>query len=563
MKTWTVLFLGVISYVTTPPLASAQWATDGNVLCGATESQFISAAIPDGAGGAFVVWYDNRSGNFDIYAQRVDAWGVVQWTPNGIPVYAAANNQTSPAIVGDGAGGAIITWMDQGNNGERDIVAQRIDANGVLQWGVTGVELCGAQHDQFAPRAVSDGAGGAIVTWQDNRGGSDMVADVYAQRVDGSGIVQWTSDGVAISIAANAQTLQTLVGDGAGGAIITWSDNRSGPPYIYARRVSSAGVALWTVDGVLLGPAFGNDDPPQITTDGAGGAIVAWTHNASGDAAIFAQRVSPSGGMQWTIGGTLVFDAPDTQFQPQIISDGAGGAIISWVDFFLDPEDMDVYAQRVDGSGAGVWAANGVPVCTAAGTTTLPRLVPDGAGGAVIAFTDKRNSNYDMYAQRISDAGVAHWAANGVALCTETSSQFGHVVVSDGFGGAIIAWTDYRVGSEPDIYANRVSGGGAVPTAIEETPAISLTAGNSYPNPFSTETAIEMTLREERDVWVDIFDVAGRRVRAISLGRVSAGTTSLRFNGRDGLDKRLPSGVYFFRLQAGSETVTRKMVIQR
>jgi hypothetical protein len=564
MKTRTVLFLGVISHFMSPTLASAQWATDGNVLCGATGSQFISAALPDGAGGAFVVWFDARSGDYDIYAQRVDAWGVVQWMANGIPVRAAANDQTRPAIVADGADGAIIIWQDQGNNGNTDIVAQRVDADGVLQWGFTGAELCGAQHDQFSPSAVTDGAGGAIVTWQDNRSGSNMVADIYVQRVNGSGIVQWTSDGVAISTADDAQTLPTLVDDGAGGAIITWSDNRGGPPHIYAQRVNSAGVALWTTDGVLLGPAFGNDDAPQTATDGAGGAIVAWTHNPVGTGAgIYAPRVSPSGGVQWTIGGTIVCDVADTQFQPQIISDGAGGAIIGWVDFpGIEPSDMDVYAQRVNGSGAGVWLANGVPVCTAAGVTTLPRLVPDGAGGAVIAFTDRRNLNYDIYAQRISDAGEAHWAANGVALCTETSSQFGHVIVSDGFGGAIVSWIDYRSGTT-DIYANRVSGGGAIPTAIDKTPALSLIAGNSYPNPFSTETAIELTLSEEQDVSVEIFDVAGRRVRAMNMGRVSAGTTPLRFDGRDELHNRLPSGVYFCRIHAGSETITRKMVIQR
>ena len=49
---------------------------------------------------------------------------------------------------------------------------------------------------------MSDGAGGAIITWQDSRSGG---SDIYAQRIVGSGGVQWTADGVPISTAARGR----------------------------------------------------------------------------------------------------------------------------------------------------------------------------------------------------------------------------------------------------------------------------------------------------------------------------------------------------------------------
>jgi flagellar hook assembly protein FlgD len=64
-------------------------------------------------------------------------------------------------------------------------------------------------------------------------------------------------------------------------------------------------------------------------------------------------------------------------------------------------------------------------------------------------------------------------------------------------------------------------------------------------------------------VSVDIFDAAGRRVRSIDEGLRDAGASELSFDGLDQNAHALPSGVYFYRVHAGSETVTKKMVIAR
>ena len=105
--------------------------------------------------------------------------------------------------------------------------------------------------------------------------------------------------------------------------------------------------------------------------------------------------------------------------------------------------------------------------------------------------------------------------------------------------------------------------GGVVPPAVGETPAMPSIAVTNYPNPFSTTPAIEITLDHDADVNVEIFDVVGRRVHAINVGRVVAGARQVPFDGRDPAGKLLPSGLYFYRIQAGDVTVTRKMVIQR
>nr|MBA3899626.1 T9SS type A sorting domain-containing protein [Bacteroidota bacterium] len=146
------------------------------------------------------------------------------------------------------------------------------------------------------PQLISDGAGGAIITWQDRRSGL-FEADIYAQRVNESGVVQWTADGVAISTATGEQRWPQLISDDAGGAIITWTDNRSGfsESDIYAQRLNASGVVQWTADGVAISTTTGDQQNPQLISDGAGGAIITWQDQRSGNNDIYAQNVCASG----------------------------------------------------------------------------------------------------------------------------------------------------------------------------------------------------------------------------------------------------------------------------
>ena len=74
---------------------------------------------------------DHRGGaSFDIYVQRVSSAGVVAWTVSGVPLCALAGDQTGPALVLDGAGGAIVGWRDA-RSGAGDVYARRITLAGV------------------------------------------------------------------------------------------------------------------------------------------------------------------------------------------------------------------------------------------------------------------------------------------------------------------------------------------------------------------------------------------------------------------------------------------------
>jgi hypothetical protein len=449
---WSVLVLVLCSFVIGVPSIWANWVHDGVAVCTVIGEQRDPTLASDGTGGVIVTWWDNRNGYHDIYAQRVNASGSVQWTANGIVLSAAASTQQHPAIIPDDAGGAIVTWYDS-RSGNNDIYAQRVNASGAVQWTADGVALCTATGNQWHPTIISDGAGGAIVTWYDTRSGNN---DVYAQRVNSSGAVQWTANGTALCTAIGNQQYPEIVPDGAGGAIVTWYDPRSGNWDIYAQRVNASGTVQWTADGVALCTAAGDQQYPKIVSDGMCGAIVTWYDSRNGNSDIYAQRVNATGVVQWMADGVALCTDTGGQWNPTIASDDASGAIITW---YGDPGNNDIYVQRVNATGVVQWTANGVALCTAAAEQWSPKITSDGAGGAIVTWYDWRNMNYDIYAQRVNALGAVQWAANGVPLCTAAGSQSSPTIVPDGAGGAIVTWEDSRSG-DMDAYVQSVDAHG-------------------------------------------------------------------------------------------------------
>ncbi len=444
--------------------AVAGWVYGGAPVCTAAGAQTQPAIVQDDRGGAIIAWIDGRNGSFDIYAQRIDARGDARWTNAGERICTAST--LSFRLVSDMRGGAIVVW-EEARLGSADIFAQRIDSSGLLGWASGGVPVCVASGEQSSPSAESDLEGGAFIAWTDFRGGSR--SDIYAQRIDADGMPRWAANGVALCAAASDQTDSRIVPMSDGGAIAAWRDLRSGLQWdIYAQRVLGAGTPAWTIDGIAVCLAAGHKRAFELAPDGANGAIAAWSDQRSGAADIYAQRISAAGDTLWPADGACVCSAGYGQTNARVVPDQEGGAIIVWEDCRHDYYLPDIYAQRFTGSGLPVWEENGVPLCTEKGGQYRPRIAGDGGGGAIAAWVDDRyyeiaGQPYDIFAARVLPGGERPWAHYAGRICTMPESQDHLQIVPAAAGGAIAAWTDYR-GADADIYAQRLDADGN-PTA--------------------------------------------------------------------------------------------------
>jgi hypothetical protein len=94
-------------------------------------------------------------------------------------------------------------------------------------------------------------------------------------------------------------------------------------------------------------------------------------------------------------------------------------------------------------------------------------------------------------------------------------------------------------------------------------PSYQFELAQNYPNPFNPSTTISFSVARSSDVTLSIFDVRGGLVKTLLRGRREAGVHRVPWDGTDSRGSRVASGVYFYRLTAGSFRETRKMVLLR
>ncbi len=429
----------------------AQWQTDGFPVSAATGHQIKQVIVSDTTG-AIVVWEDYRGGEPDIYARKVTPAGAVQWAADGMVICNAAKLQLNPVAVSDGAGGVIVVWEDYRTGvNATDLYAQRISASGSAMWPANGVLLASQPNVQWRPMIVSDGQGGAIVAWEDYRSG---FGDVFVQRISSSGSVLWQTDGVPVATVSGTRYGPVIAVDGSGGAIIAWEENRTATEYdIYAQRINGSGVTQWGTGGLVVCTATGQQTQLAAYSTGTGNMLLAWQdfRHSSGD--IYAHILTPAG-LAFTGSGAAVCTDAATQEYPRPVPDGSGGMIVAWADYRVAAGD--IYARRVNASGVPQWASNGVALCTNAATQNNVDAAPHGLGGAIVTWTDYRIAKGDVYVQAIDNSGTPLSLTNGSPVCTHSSVQQGPVIARDYLNGAYVAWTDYRAGTG-DIYVHRVN----------------------------------------------------------------------------------------------------------
>jgi len=321
-----------------------------------------------------------------------------------------------------------------------------------------------------------------------------------------------SSANLALCTAANNQTSPVVATDGVGGAFFAWVDQRSTSTGadIYVSHVLASGTIDPAIPagGLPVCTASATQFNCRIVEDGLGGAYVSWQDNRSGTSDVYAAHVLSTGHLDpvWPANGLAVCTATNYQYIPEIAADGAHGAFVAWYDL-RNGTDKDIYAQHVELGGYidPSWPASGLPVCVAAGDQQYVHITSDGLGGAIAVWDDYRGgAESDIYAQRILPTGNVDpaWPANGAALCAATGSQNSTALVGDGSGGAVVAWVDFRAGATSDIYATHVLATGAIelgwPT---DGRALCTAAGNQ-----SAVAVTEDVARNAIVTWTDARD---------------------------------------------------------
>ena len=215
-------------------------------------------------------------------------------------VATAAADVQHPRAATDSARGAVVSWQDTRSGSPRLYAARVTAPGGALVWTLGGVPVSGGAGEQYGQEMVAAPGGGATLVWLDLRNGG--LPDVYAQRLDGLGGTLWPGD-VALCTQPTTEGAPALAGTADGGSAFAWRDLRSGTGDVYGRFVSAAGSLFGSPDGDPICDAAGDQSSPALVASGTQ-AIAAWMDRRSGTSAdIFAQRIGWAGPVSGVVDG--------------------------------------------------------------------------------------------------------------------------------------------------------------------------------------------------------------------------------------------------------------------
>jgi len=340
---------------------------------------------------------------------------------------------------------------------------------------ITGCGCLQQACQPYGPRLTGDGTGGAIVVYEDVKGGNRH--DFYVQKISPEGNILWVEKGVLIGSGykeCDSYHELHIVGDGSGGAIIVWSAYPSKPdwkqppgqrqiPYLtHITRVGSEGSILWQkeVSGV-----------DHMVGDNAGAAIIA-TDDSYNERTLLVTKLDSDGSFPWGEDGVSFYVDGYQANSLQLVSDSDGGAIITWQERTGKPDNRvtGIYTQRIDAEGILPWGQDSVLLYASSEDVSAEelQLTGDGSGGAIATWMQipqgkvedgsPKASLFDICAQRVDASGNTLWEENGIRLrITENGgrSPTNRTITGDGAGGAIVVWEDLRKGLT-SVYAQRI-----------------------------------------------------------------------------------------------------------
>jgi hypothetical protein len=166
----------------------------------------------------------------------------------------------------------------------------------------------------------------------------------------------------------------------------------------------------------------------------------------------------------------------------------------------------------------------------------------------------------DVYAFAVSDSNIFAGTDSGGAFLS-TNSGTSWTAVNNGLTNSNV--TALAV-SGSNIFAGTNTSGvwrREMPTAVkddENNVPMLFSLSQNYPNPFNPSTTISFSLLSKSFVTLKVFDILGREVATIVSEEMPAGSYSRQWNAA-----KMSSGIYFYRLQAGAFTETKKLVLLR
>jgi len=567
---------------------------DGKKISDLNGDKFTPAVSQNLPNTAVVVWKDyTKSKNGNLFAQRVYTNGNLLWQINGVQVTPNYPDVIDYSICSDKDGNVYVAYVAKADEfgSNYKIILQKIKVNGQLSDNINGILVDDSPGRKTTSNVIADNEGGAFLFWLENQNNK---ITLFSQYVDSTGRQLWGRKSIALSN-YNQTVLSYSVQKSDFSAIyLAWQIQKS-EKEIYHQLLNFSGKMLWGQGGKLATTKKGNKTNPQVLAADST-IILSWTNEINKDKDIFIQKFNINGVHRWKE-DIAVVQLPRDQFGQKLLSDGKGGAIVSWIDKRQESVRPDIYAQRISSSGKQLWGPLGIAIAFNHNSEkSYPSIVSDLRGGAIAIFKEIRESKGEIYAQKIFNTGtyvaqiiglnallngdsvkVSWYSANesnGTNYDIERTIQTDNgtsqwSVVGNIKSGVISSAKYYEFLDHPNeigpLYYRIVQKdnlGNIQPSDVAKVEFLEskgkISLGQNFPNPFSDETTILFYLSEPSWIKFEFFNSHIELIKEIERQKYPKGENKIVFSGKD-----LPVGVYFYRVQSDNFVDVRKVVLAR
>ncbi|MGQ9677934.1 MAG: hypothetical protein ACUVUD_01450 [bacterium] len=401
----------------------------------------------DGDGNFVVTWCDFRDGDADVWFQRFTASGERIGVNERVNTDFTMGWQGDPAVGMGPDGGWTFSWEDRREIGNSDVFAQRFDSNGARLGDNFRVSDSGVTGDQSISSVHTALDGITLIVWDDRRHG--LTGDIFAQffNPDGSprgGNFRVNDD----PIGYGNQYEPDVSGDDSNRFVVVWMDGRMGNWDVFFQRFDRDGNRLGT--NYRVTPNDSTQWAPQVACAPAGWFVVSWDDRRMGNWDVYAQIYSQEGepiGSNFRVNGDI---GNADQYSAASAINRFGEFLIAWTDKRNGNED--IYAQRFDAAGNRLGAELRVNDDESSTAQNSPAVVSSPDGGYLIFWSDNRNGNFEIYGQQVdrngSPQGGNFQVNDDYASAHQRCSSIG---MERAVGNTVIAWEDER-GISCDIY---------------------------------------------------------------------------------------------------------------
>jgi hypothetical protein len=459
----------------------------------------------------------------------------VRLTDNSSASVTSFNNARCVAA----AGATIhVVWHDD-RDGNTEIYYKRSTDSGTT-WGADTRLTTDASWSERPSVAVRDSD--IHVAWYDGRLESPRI--FYKHSLDNG--TTWGPD-VCLTPTAGVGYHPSVA---VCGAIVhvAWTDMSAGPQIYYTRSLDS-GTTWEAARNITQGsPAAGKNLASIAVADAI--VHVTWMDSRSGPQIYYTRSLDH--GVTWETGRSI------TPVPSQFASVAVSGSIVHvvYADFRFGSTVPMIYYTRSLDNGTN-WETE-VPLAESL-SSWYPSVAVAGSHVHAV-WPDNRNGDIsEIYYKGSLDDG-ANWDPDVRLTDNPSESREPSVAVS---GTHVhVVWHDDR-DQNWEIYYKR-GAMGSEGAEEDENPASAaprlLFAG---PNPSTGQVVIRYDLPSAASVVLEIFDPSGALVRRFMQGSELSGSHEIRWNGRDGAGRAVPSGVYMTRIEMGGRVMKGRVVLGR